>query len=103
MPTPYSKKVVPLDVKLDRQAVIKGGTQIPDVTVLRLPAAAADAVYLHVGEGGDPIELIQGMAIHITPPESTGLYVSSDAPFAGLSLKLLIGYVAGGTAQAPPA
>lgn len=97
--TPYTKASIPLDTILDKKAVVKPGTQIPDVTVLRLPAAAADAVFLHVGESGDPIELIQGMAIHITPPETTGLFISSNAAFAGQSVKLLVGYVAGSTPQ----
>lgn len=91
---PYAKKIVKLDAILSKEEIIPPGTDIPDVTVLRLPDAAKDAVYLHVGQGGDAIDLIQGMSIRITPPESGGLYASSDAAFAGQSLKLLIGYVA---------
>jgi len=93
---PYSKKIVKLDVVLDRLRVSDAGTQLPDVTVLRLPLAAVDKVFLHVGEGGDPIDLIQGMALHITPPETTGLFVSSTQAFAGESISLLLGYVVGG-------
>lgn len=91
----YSKLNVPLDVALDKKEVVKPGTQIPDITVLRLPVAAIDSVFLHVGASGDPIELIEGMAIHITPAETTGIYVSSVGAFAGAVLKLLLGYVTG--------
>ncbi|HJQ27690.1 MAG TPA: hypothetical protein VKA60_27650 [Blastocatellia bacterium] len=92
---PYAKKVVDLSAILNKDEVIPPGVDIPDVTILRLPDAAKDGVFLHVGQGGDPIDLIQGMSIRITPPESGGLYVSSDAAFAGQKLSLLIGYVSG--------
>lgn len=94
----YNKLNVDLTTILDKKVIVKPGTQIPDVTVLRLPAAAVDGVTLHVGEGGDPIDLIEGMAIHIWPPETTGLYVSTNAAFGGLTLKLLLGFVTGSPA-----
>ena len=92
----YSKKTILLDAVFDRLKIVDQGTQLPDVTVLRLPVDAADTVFLHFGEGGEPVDLIQGMAIHITPPEDNGVFVSSTVAHAGESLKLLLGYVAGG-------
>jgi hypothetical protein len=91
---PYATKKIDLTNALKRDEVIPPGTEVPDITILRLPDAAKDGVFLHVGNG-DPIDLIQGMSIRMTPPETGGIYVSSDAGFAGQSLKLLIGYVAG--------
>lgn len=91
----YQTKIIPLDVKLDRLRLVENGTQIPDVTITRLPAAAEDTVFLHVGEGGDPIDLIKGMALHITPPERSGLFITSTVALPGASVRLMLGFVAG--------
>lgn len=96
----YQTKIIPLDVTFDRLRLTENGIQIPDVTVTRLPAAAEDTVKLHVGEGGDPIDLIKGMALHITPPERSGLFISSTAALAGQSVRLLLGFVAGSSTAA---
>jgi len=91
----YSKKIVPLDVVLNRKPVLDTGVALPDVTVLRLSLAAENDVFLHFGESGDPVDLSQGYAFHITPPELTGLYVTVTVPHPGESLRLLLGYTSG--------
>ena len=90
----YSKKTVPLDVLLDRAKLVEQGTALPDIAVLRLPAVAKDTVFLHFGEGGDAVDLLEGMALHLTPPEMGGLFITSTVAQAGQSVKLLVGYLA---------
>lgn len=95
----YSKLTIPLDNVTDRKKILDAGIALPDVTVLRLSVAAEPDVFLHFGEGKDEVDLSQGWAFHITPPETTGLYVTIKAPHAGETLKLLLGYTANRTPE----
>lgn len=95
----YSKLTIPLDALLDRKQILDSGVALPDVTVLRLSAAAEPDVFLHFGEGKDPVDISQGWAFHITPPETTGLYVTVAVVHPGEKLKLLLGYTANRTPE----
>jgi hypothetical protein len=95
----YSKLTIPLDNIVDRKQILDSGIALPDVTVLRLSAAAEPDVFLHFGEGKDAVDLSQGWAFHITPPETTGLYVSVAVAHPGEKLKLLLGYTANRTPE----
>jgi hypothetical protein len=88
----YSTIIVPLDLVLDRKVIIESGKAIPDVAVFRLTAAIQDDVFLHFGEGGDPVYLEKGWVFRIRPPEFGGLFVTNKAVHAGEKLILLIGY-----------
>lgn len=95
----YSKLTIPLDNAVDRKQILDAGVALPDVTILRLSAAAQNDVFLHFGEGKDPVDLEQGWAFHVTPPEKTGLYVTIAAGHAGETMKLLLGYTANRTPE----
>lgn len=94
----YKKQTILLDNILNKVRLVDSGIQVPDVTVLKLSVAALDGVFLHFGEGGDPIDLLVGMALHVTPPEQQGVFISSNAPFAGSSISLLFGFASGSSA-----
>lgn len=96
---PYSKLTIDLSTIQDRLPILGTGIALPDVTVLRLSAAAEPDVFLHFGEGKDEVDLSQGWAFHITPPETTGLYLTVKIAHPGEKIKLLLGYTAAGVSQ----
>jgi hypothetical protein len=88
----YNKLVIKLDAVLDRQKIVDTGKAYPDFAITKLSVAAQNDVVLHVGEGGDPLDLREGWVHHVTPPETTGLYVSVLVAHPGETVNILVGY-----------
>lgn len=92
----YTVRKFKLDTAFEQEPLVSPGTQVPDISVQAMSAAADGHLFLQIGEGGDPISLrLVGQAFHITPPEDTGLFLTNDAALPGSSVEFVVGYVSG--------
>ena len=94
--TPYFTKVITLNAiiaKGDKAGQLSPpGMAVTDVGVLTLPAGAVGAIFLHLGQKGDPIRLnLQGQNFHLAQPTKTGVWVTVPAAVGAVDVEFLIG------------
>jgi hypothetical protein len=94
--TPYFVRTISLATIIPLGAIAgqlaPQGMKVTDVGILSLPAGAAGAIFLHLGQKGDAIPLhLIGQNFHLAEPEDTGIWVTVPAAVAGTSVDFLLG------------
>jgi hypothetical protein len=102
MPKPnYRVLRVPLDDIVKDKELLPPGTSLPDISVLRIPAACVtgDTNHLNVSIGNSQGVVDQqiplftnAQPIHDSDGSDVGLYLTTDQAFVGAVLYLLLGF-----------
>ena len=88
----YRVMEIPLNAVVEKVELVPRGQPISSVGIVRLPAAASDAVDIHFSSNGDPIPVIAALqSLSRSPALADGIFYSVRAAVGGAPVKVLVG------------